>query len=600
MNILGISAFYHDSAACLVRDGTIVAAAQEERFSREKHDASFPARAIAFCLEESGLSADDLDAVVFYEKPFIKLERILETFLAYAPRGFRSFARAMPSWMRQKLRVERIIRERTGFDGPVLYSEHHLSHAASAFYPSPFNEAAIVTADGAGEWATTTYGVGRGNQITLHADIRFPHSPGLLYSAFTSYLGFRVSAGECKLMGLASYGTPRYADRIREHLIDLRDDGSFRLDMKYFDYCTGSAMTTPAFHELFGGPPRRPGEPLSRRHADCARSIQEVIEEALLLMGRHVAAETGMTRLCLAGGVALNCAANGRLLREGPFREVWIQPAAGDAGGALGAALAAWYRYRGNERFADNLHDSQRGSRLGPQFDDRCIKAFLDRNAIPHADVPYESVPARAAELIAGGNVVGWFQGRMEFGPRALGGRSMLADARNAAIRDRLNRKVKLREDFRPFAPAAAMEQARHYFALDRASPYMLFTADVHEEHRQTLPAVTHVDGTARLQTVHRDKDPLLHALLRSCAERYGCPVVLNTSLNIRGEPIACTPEDAYRCLMHGDMDALVMGRFVVQKRSMRPVAANLHQRGTVETGKCPKTRNDRAVHGVG
>ena len=600
--ILGISAFYHDSAAALVVDGQIVAAAQEERFSRLKHDASFPSRAVEYCLSEANLAAADLDFIAFYEKPLRKFERLLETYLAFAPRGFSSFRTAIPVWLKDKLHHRRLLRQ--GVPGAararLVFTDHHQSHAASAFFPSPFEEAAILTIDGVGEWSTTTIGRGAGNHLELNEHIQFPHSLGLLYSAFTSYCGFKVNSGEYKLMGLAPYGRPTYRDAILEHLIELRDDGSFRLNLEFFDYCHGLRMTSRRFHRVFGGPPRSPQSPLEQRHCDLAASIQRVTEECVLGLGRRVFQQTGLDDLVLAGGVALNCVANGRLLREGPFRRVWIQPAAGDAGGALGAALFVWHQLLEKPRPSDGS-DRQQGSLLGPAFDTAAIHTFLDAHDVVYRqfDEDPELLQA-AADALASGKVVGWFDGRMEFGPRALGSRSILADARRPQMQSILNRKIKFRESFRPFAPAVLVEQAADWFQLEpgEESPYMLLTAPVAETQRVTLsteeaqtmesnpdlrkrvhvvrstiPAVTHLDYSARLQTVDRERNPRFHGLLSRFYELTGCPVVANTSFNVRGEPIVCTPEDAWRCFQATEIDVLVMGTFIMYKER-QPSAA--------------------------
>lgn len=558
----------------------MIAAAQEERFTREKHDPEFPARAISYCLDEAGLRAEDLDAVAFYDKSFLKFERILETYLAFAPRGLASFLKATPVWVKRKLWIRDRIETGLGFDGPILFPEHHESHAASAFYPSPFERAAFLTTDGVGEWTTTSWGTGAGNRLSIRAEIHFPHSLGLLYSAFTYYCGFRVNSGEYKLMGLAPYGEPRYVDTILEELIDLKADGSFRMNMEYFTYPTGLTMTGSAFADLFGGPPRRPESPLGRREMDLARSVQVVVEEAMLRMARHVHAETGERNLVLAGGVALNCVANGRLLREGPFDGLWIQPAAGDAGGALGAALMAWHRWAGEERVVDP-GDGMRGSFLGPGFTEEEIGGFLEREAIPHERVGYDDLPRRVARILAEGNVVGWFQGRMEFGPRALGARSILADARGREVQRTVNLKIKFRESFRPFAPSVLAERVSDWFELDEASPYMLLVAPVRNatiegegldrlRHIDSpVSAVTHVDGSARVQTVHAETNPLYHRLLSEFEALTGCAVLVNTSFNVRGEPIVCTPGDAYRCFRRTHMDVLAMGPFLVRKSAL-------------------------------
>ncbi len=592
MNVLGISAFFHDSAAALVRDGAIVAAAQEERFTRKKHDEAFPARAAAWCLETAGIGPGDLDAVVFYEKPLVKFERLLETALAFAPRGFPAFAKAMPQWLQKKLHIPREIDRGLGGDytGPILFTTHHESHAASAFYPSPFDEAAILTLDGVGEWSTATWGTGRGNRIRLEDEMRFPHSPGLLYSAFTLFCGFRVNSGEYKLMGLAPYGDPRFAAAILREIVDMRPDGSFWLDQSFFDYCAGLRMTSRRFDRLLGGPPRRPEGPITQREMDVAASIQKVLEEIVLRMARHVHARTGLENLCLAGGVALNCVANGRLLREGPFERLWIQPAAGDAGGALGAALAHWFGHLDKPRTAASL-DSQQGSLLGPEFTAAAIDAALGRAgavAEPFADEA-ALADAVAAELAAG-RIVGHFAGRAEFGPRALGNRSILADPRRPDMQRRLNVAIKFRESFRPFAPAVLADRAGDCFALDVESPYMLLVAPVRggepaadaarptgfarlRDVRGPLPAVTHVDGSARVQTVDAVRSPRFHAILDAFATLTGCPVLANTSFNIRGEPIVHDPADAYRCFMYTDMDVLVVGDRLLRKKRQPPLS---------------------------
>ena len=584
-HVLGISALYHDSAACLVRDGRIVAAAQEERFTRLKHDASFPDHALRYCLAEAGIEASDLDAVAFYEKPWLKFERLLETYLATAPRGLRPYLMAMPVWLKEKLWIETAIRERLGFeDGPVYFPEHHQSHAASAFYASPFDEAAIVTFDAVGEWTTTSWGTGRGSAIELAQEIAFPHSLGLLYSAFTYYLGFRVNSGEYKVMGLAPYGEPRYVDAIYEHLVDLKEDGSFRLDQRYFDYLSGLTMTSGAFHELFGGPPRDPAEPLARRHMDLARSVPIVVEEAMMRIARHVRRESGMERLCMAGGVSLNCVANGKILREGLFDDLWIQPAAGDAGGALGAALFVWHQVMEEARTPAPAGragpaDRQEGSYLGPAFDADRVADWLEARGIPHRRLAEDALLERTVELLEEEKVVGWLHGRMEFGPRALGHRSILGDARSPAMQSVLNMKIKGRESFRPFAPSCLADEAARYFDLEVDSPYMLLVAPVREERRRALdaadaavegveavkvtrsdiPAVTHVDYTARVQTVREETSPRYARLLERFRERTGYGLLVNTSFNVAGEPIVCTPAEAYRDFMETEMDVLVL-----------------------------------------
>jgi len=586
--ILGISAFYHDSAAALVVDGRIVAAVQEERLTRKKHDPDFPLHAIQYCLEEAGLKPEQLDYVAFYDKPFLKFERLLETYLAYAPTGFRSFLSIVPSWLHQKLRLPREIGRglKHSYRRRYVFTEHHQSHAASAFFPSPFDQAAILTLDGVGEWATAACGCGRGNQLALSAELRFPHSVGLLYSAFTYFCGFKVNSGEYKLMGLAPYGEPKYADLIRQKLIDLKDDGSFRMDLSYFNYCQGLTMTSQKFHRLFGGPPRKPEDPLTQREMDLAASIQKVTEEIVLRAARYVHQQTGMTNLCLAGGVALNCVANGRILREGPFENIWIQPAAGDAGGALGAALFIWYQLLGNRREAAQP-DAQRASLLGPGFSDGQIRDFLDHAGAKYRYFDHEDqLCGYVADLIAGQKVVGWMQGRAEFGPRALGNRSILGDPRSREMQSLMNRKIKFRESFRPFAPAVLQERAADFFQIgdNQDSPYMLLVAPLAEDKRlpddnptaqgldklkairSVVPAVTHVDYSARVQTVDPQRHGRLHKLLRAFQSKTGCPLLINTSFNVRGEPIVCTPGHAYRCFMATNMDVLVMENFVLLK----------------------------------
>lgn len=592
MNILGISAYYHDSAACMVQDGKIISAAQEERFTRKKHDFSFPKHAINYCLQDSGLEGGDLDFVAFYDKPFIKFERILETYLVYAPVGIRSFSKAIPLWIRQKLWIKELIRKELGFEGKIIFPEHHESHAASAFFPSPFQEAAFLTIDGVGEWTTASYGVGKDNEVHILAEIHFPHSLGLLYSAFTYYTGFKVNSGEYKVMGLAPYGEPRYKDLILSELMDLKEDGSFKMNMKYFNYCAGLTMTNRRFDKLFGGPPRKPESRLTQRDMDLARSVQEVTEEVMLRMARHIHKGTGQENLCLAGGVALNCVGNGRILREGPFKNIWIQPAAGDAGGALGAALFVWYQYLENGRVADGKKDFQQGSYLGPKFENGYLVDYLERNSIPYTKISDEEIPVKIADLVADQKVIGWFQGRMEFGPRALGSRSIIGDARSPRMQEIMNLKIKFRESFRPFAPSVIKECAVDYFEIDRESPYMLLVAPVTKEicremseeerkrfgldklHvvRSRIPAVTHVDYSARIQTVSKDDNPLYYRMIEKFGEKYGCSVIINTSFNVRGEPIVCTPEDAYLCFMRTNMDYLIMGDFLIEKREQKPL----------------------------
>jgi len=591
VNILGISAYYHDSAAALLRDGEIVAAAQEERFTRRKHDAGFPINAVRYCLAEGGVSGNSLSAVAFYDKPIAKFARILQTYFAVAPRGLRSFLAAVPVWLRQKLwiplHIERALEE-CGVEPPadLYFTEHHQSHAASAFFPSPFQSAAILTIDGVGEWATSSISHGSGNQIERLQELRFPHSLGLLYSAFTYFTGFRVNSGEYKLMGLAPYGRPVYVDTILRHLLDLKEDGSFRLNMRYFGYLDGLTMTNQRFEELFGGPPRQPDTEITQREMDIARSIQEVTEEIVLRMACHAHHLTGERYLCMAGGVALNCVANGRLLREGPFEDLWIQPAAGDAGGALGAALAVWHQAMGRPRHADGVHDAMQGAYLGPAFSDDEIEAYLTANGYPARRLSDAEWPVEIAKLIDAGNVVGLFQGRMEFGPRALGDRSIIGDARSPKMQAIMNLKIKYRESFRPFAPSCLLERCPDYFELDRPSPYMLLTAQVNHsrrraptlpddaplrdrvnEARSDIPAVTHVDYSARVQTVDRRTNPRYYELMRAFEQLTGCGVIINTSFNVRGEPIVCTPEDAYRCFMRTEMDYLVLGSFLLSKQ---------------------------------
>jgi len=584
--ILGISAFYHDSAACLIKDGEIMAAAQEERFTRKKHDFAFPNQAIHFCLKQAGIAAKDLDFVGFYDKPFLKFDRILLTYLTYAPWGIRSFLKAMPLWLKQKIFLKDLIREELDYQGEIIFTEHHESHAASAFYPSPFEKAAILTMDGVGEWATTSFGVGEGNKLHLLSEIKFPHSLGLLYSAFTYYTGFRVNSGEYKLMGLAPYGEPKYADNIRQELIDIKGDGSFKLNMKYFNYCAGLTMTHKKFDALFGGPPRRPESKITQRHMDIARSIQDVTEEIMLKMANHVQAVTKEDHLCLAGGVALNCVGNGKILRESKFKNIWIQPASGDAGGALGVAAFIWYRYLDKPRNANGLDDLQKGSYLGPQYGEDDILSFVRGKDIPYTQLTSEELPAKVAGLIAREKVIGFFQESMEFGPRALGARSIIADARSEKMQSVLNLKIKKRESFRPFAPSVLEEKAGEYFELTSSSPYMLLVAPVKEDKitsnskevqqrgfdqlkikRSDIPAVTHVDYSARVQTVSEKNHPIYYKVIKSFFELTGCPVIINTSFNIRGEPIVCTPEDAYRCFMCTEMDYLIMGNFLFDKQ---------------------------------
>ncbi|NJK38881.1 MAG: carbamoyltransferase [Oscillatoriales cyanobacterium SM2_3_0] len=640
MNILGISAYYHDSAAALVRDGEIIAAAQEERFSRKKHDAQFPASAIRYCLQEAGITLHDLDCIVFYDKPLVKFERLLETYLSYAPRGFRSFITAMPIWLKEKLYLKTILKKefaqllgvKKARLPKLMFTEHHQSHAASAFFPSPFDRAAVLCLDGVGEWATTTVWLGEGNTLTPVWEIDFPHSLGLLYSAFTYYTGFKVNSGEYKLMGLAPYGEPKYVDTILNQLIDLKDDGTFRLNMDYFNYATGLTMTNKKFDQLFNGRPRQPESPLTQREMDIAASIQGVTEEVVLRLARGVQRELNVDYLCMAGGVALNCVANGRVLREGPFKDIWIQPAAGDAGGALGAALAIWYQYCDQPRRLDVLAqdpesavfegqlevpleattvgregtvatlprpirsvsvplDQMKGAYLGPRFTDVEIQADLDRINARYVRLDDAELMPQLARILAEGNVIGWFQGRMEFGPRALGGRSIIGDPRNTKMQSVMNLKIKYRESFRPFAPSVLAERVSDYFEMDSASPYMLLVAPVKTDlripmtaeqqqlfgieklnvPRSKIPAITHVDYSARIQTVHRETNPRYHSLIQHFEQQSGCGLVVNTSFNVRGEPIVCTPEDAYRCFMRTEMDYLVLENYLLAKPDQTP-----------------------------
>jgi carbamoyltransferase len=605
MRILGISAFYHDSAAALVREGEIVAAAQEERFTRKKHDSRFPVEAVEYCLAQDGIGLADIDWVAFYDKPFLKFERLLETYVAFAPRGLRSFAMAMPLWVREKLFQKSLLRDELkqfsadfDWDNRLLFTEHHQSHAASAFYPSPFEDALILTMDGVGEWATTSVARGHGNHLEIIKEIHFPHSLGLLYSAFTYYTGFKVNSGEYKVMGLAPYGSPRFAKQIMDHLIDLKPDGSFRLNLDYFNYCTGLTMTNGNFDRLFEGPPRKSEELLTQRHMDLAASVQVVLEEAVLRMTRSLAEETGAKNLCLAGGVALNCVANGKLLRDGRFEKLWIQPAAGDAGGALGAALAAYHSFKDQPRKVNKCGDNMKGSYLGPEFSQRDIQGRLSAAGAKYAVLDDNALIDACAEALEAEKAVGWFQGRMEFGPRALGGRSILGDARSPKMQSMLNLKVKFRESFRPFAPSVLREHVCEWFELDQDSPYMLLVADVRENHRRLMtedeqklfgieklnvprsdiPAVTHVDYSARIQTVHKETNPRYHALIRRFYERTGCPVIVNTSFNVRGEPIVGTPEDAFRCFMGTNLDVLAIGDCFLRKEEQDPALAKQYQ----------------------
>ncbi|MYF91740.1 MAG: carbamoyltransferase [Gemmatimonadetes bacterium] len=585
--ILGISAFYHDSAACLVRDGQIVAAAQEERFTRVKHDPDFPARAVEYCLREGGIEAKDLHCVGFYDKPLLTFERLLETHLGTVPLGLRLYWKSMRVWLEKKLWIPQLIQEQLGCEVPVLFSDHHESHAASAFYPSPYREAAIATLDGVGEWTTTSYGYGRDAEIHTLADIKFPHSLGLFYSAFTYFTGFKVNSGEYKLMGLAPYGEPKYVNLMLNEIIDLKDDGSFKLNTRYFNYLSGLTMTSRAMDKLFGGPPRRPETPLTQREMDIARSCQVVTEEVMLRIARTVYRETKLKNLCMAGGVALNCVGNGRILREGPFENIWVQPAAGDAGGALGVALALWYHHLGHERVADGENDSMRGALLGPEYGDEEIYQYIEEQAGVAHKLAEDELPVRVAELLAAGKVVGFFQGRMEFGPRALGARSILGDPRSTQMQSVMNLKIKFRESFRPFAPTVLRECVHEFFELDADSPYMLQVAPVKAERqipmsedqqrlfgidklnvpRSDMPAVTHVDYSARVQTLRRQDHPRYYDVIRAFQSLTGYPVVVNTSFNVRGEPIVQSPKDAYRCFMRTEMDFLVIGSYILDKK---------------------------------
>jgi carbamoyltransferase len=605
MRVLGISAFYHDSAAALIADGRIVAAAQEERFTRKKFDADYPRYAIDYCLNAGGVTLADVDYVAFYDKPFLKFERLLETYLTFSPRGFRSFRMALPLWLREKLFLKSLLASelkalepKFDWDKRLAFSEHHLSHAASAFYPSPFQRAAVLTMDGVGEWATTSAGVGNGHELKIQKEINFPHSLGLLYAAFTYYTGFKVNSGEYKVMGLAPYGIPKYAQLIYDNLIDLKPDGSFRLNLDYFNYCTGLTMTNERFDALFDGAPRMPAAPLEQRHMDLAASIQVVIEEAVLRLSRSLAEETGEANLCLAGGVALNCVANGKVLRDGKFENIWVQPAAGDSGGALGAALTIYHLYADRPRTVANTPDGMAGSYLGPEFDDGETQTRLKAAGARYAILPRDQLLDRTAHALADGKAVGWFQGRMEFGPRALGNRSILADPRDPQMQKKLNLKVKYRESFRPFAPSVLREHVSEWFDIDVDSPYMLMVAPVHECHRRettseeqqlfgidklnvprsSVPAVTHVDYSARVQTVHRETNPLYHDLIGRFHQLTGCPVLVNTSFNVRSEPIVCTPEDAFRCFMGSEIDVLAVGSCYLIKDEQDPALRRNYQ----------------------
>ena len=603
MYILGISAYYHDSAACLLKDGEIIAAAQEERFTRKKHDHNFPKEAVNYCLGFAGINIDQVEFVAFYDKPFLKFERLLETYLTYAPIGIKSFIKAIPLWINQKLWMKEIIKNELSYEGIVLFPEHHESHAASAFFASPYDKAAFLTIDGVGEWTTTSYGIGNHNKLEILADIKYPHSIGLLYSAFTYYTGFKVNSGEYKVMGLAPYGEPKYVDSILNELIDLKEDGSFKMNMEYFNFNAGLTMTNDKFHKLFGGPPRKPESKLTQKEMDLARSVQDVTEEVMIRMARHIKKETGMNYLCLAGGVALNCVANGKILRENIFDDIWIEPAAGDAGGALGAALYVWYQYLGNERKADNKTDFQKGSYLGPEFSDEEIEKYLKQNNIPYNKVSEAELIEKTADILAEEKVVGWFQGRMEFGPRALGARSIIGDARSSKMQSVMNLKIKFRESFRPFAPSVLEEKISDYFEIDRPSPYMLLVADVKKERqksmtedqkklfgidklnilRSDIPAITHVDYSARIQSVNKNTNPIYHKMISKFEEKYGCGVIVNTSFNVRGEPIVCEPEHAFRCFMRTDMDYLMMGNFIIDKTKQTPLKEDIDWRKEFE-----------------
>ena len=603
-DVLGISAFYHDSAACLIRDGEIISAVQEERFTRKKHDPDFPHEAVQYCLKAGNISLTDLKYVVFYDKPLVKFERLLETYLAFAPKGVQSFVAAMPVWLKEKLLLKNLLQKellalspgrKKSELPPLLFSEHHESHAASAFYPSPFDKAVVLCMDGVGEWATTSAWLGEERSLQPLWELPFPHSLGLLYSAFTYYTGFKVNSGEYKVMGLAPYGEPKYVKAIYEHLIDLKPDGTFRLNMDYFNYCTGLTMTGRKFDEVFGGPPRKPESKLGQREMDLARSVQEVTEEVMLRVSRTLHRETGVENLCLAGGVALNCVGNGRILREGPFKNLWIQPAAGDAGGALGAALAAWHQYDEQPRPSSNGSDRMHGSYLGPSFTNEEVEQYLVKQGAPYVRLDGDDLFKRVAEELAAEKVVGWLQGRMEFGPRSLGGRSILGDARSPKMQSVMNLKIKYRESFRPFAPSVLRERASEYFDLSSDSPYMLIVAPVLEKRRiplrsedkslwgidllnvprSDIPAITHIDYSARIQTVHSETNPSYYSLLKAFEARTGYSVLVNTSFNVRGEPIVCTPEDAYRCFMRTEMDVLVLENCVLLKTEQKPLAGD-------------------------
>ena len=603
MYILGISAFYHDSAACIIKNGIIIAAAQEERFTRIKHDHSFPINAINYCLDEAKINANNLDLVSYYEKPFSKFERILETNLSYSPIGLKSFLMSMPLWIKKKIWIKDLIKNELEFKGDIIFPEHHESHAASAFFPSPFKESAIITVDGVGEWATTSVGIGRNNKIKMINDIRFPHSLGLLYSAFTIYCGFKVNSGEYKLMGLAPYGRPIYKNIIYNNLIDVKADGSFRMNMRFFNYCSGLTMTNQNFHKLFSGPPRKPESNLTQKEMDLASSIQVVLEEIMIKIASHTKEITGMKSLCMAGGVALNCVANGKLLRSGLFDNIWIQPATGDAGGAVGCALFAWYQYFNNERKPDNLNDSMQGAYLGPEFSNNEIKTFLKKRNYPFRKLSDRELPIKIADLIGDGKVIGWFQGRMEFGPRALGSRTIIADPRSKKMQKILNLKIKFRESFRPFAPSILAEKISDYFDINIESPYMLLVGSVREDKqiemteneknyfglkklnvaRSQFPAITHVDYSARVQSVNKKTNPRYHEMISQFYKKFGSPLIVNTSFNVRGEPIVCSPEDAYLCFMRTDMDYLIIGNYLLKKSDQKPLSSDTNWRDQFE-----------------
>ena len=597
MYILGISAYYHDSAACLVKDGKIVAACQEERFTRKKHDAAFPSNAIQYCFKEAGIDGTKLDYVAFYEKPFLKFERILETYLSFAPVGIKSFLKAIPLWIKKKMWIKEYIKDQLNYSGKIIFPEHHESHAASAFFASPFQEAAFITMDGVGEWSTTSFGIGKDNQINLLADIKFPHSLGLLYSAFTYYTGFRVNSGEYKVMGLAPYGKAKYKDLIYDHLIDVKEDGSFKMNMEYFNYCAGMTMTNSKFNKLFNGSPRKPETKLTQKEMDLACSVQEVTEEIVMKIAKHVKKKTGMKHLCLAGGVALNCVTNGKLLRSDIFEDLWIQPAAGDAGGAVGCALFTWYQFLKNQRKADNKSDFMQGAFLGPEFNNASIESFLNKNGYNYETLSDEGLPEKIADLIADEKVIGWFQGRMEFGPRALGARTIIGDARSHEMQKTMNLKIKYRESFRPFAPSVRAENISEYFEIDRESPYMLLVAYVQKDKqveisdeqksyfgleklnvvRSEVPTITHVDYSARIQSVNKQINPRFHQMLTKFNDKYGCPIIVNTSFNVRGEPIVCSPEDAYICFMRTQMDYLIIGNYLLDKNEQRKLSDDVN-----------------------